>query len=119
MIKNLFLLILLTFALSFFGQESESIDKFYRKYLKKTISQVYAYPNPFEQKSNIIFVSSIKQNLSFEVKNVLGIGVFKIHFISVSGKNEFIFYKKNINPGMYIYSLQTDTEVISKRLVVL
>lgn len=84
----------------------------------KTISEVAAYPNPFNIKSVISFNSTTEQIVIFEVKNVLGRTVYQQKIKTVNGKNEINFQKDNLTAGMYIYSIQTDTEIVSKRLVI-
>jgi len=85
---------------------------------KSTITQVAAYPNPLDKETQITFYSNIAQNVIFEVKNVLGKSVYKIKVQAKIGRNNLIFNKQKLSSGMYIYSLQTNAEVVSKRLVI-
>lgn len=84
----------------------------------KTITNVTAFPNPLNNKSIVSFTSSIEQTVYFEVKNVLGKSVYKLKFLANSGNNEISFLKDNLTAGMYVYSIQSDTEIVSKRLVI-
>jgi hypothetical protein len=84
----------------------------------KTISNVSAFPNPSNNKTLVSFDSTLEQTVFFEVKNVLGKSVYKQKHIAISGLNEINFQKENLTAGMYIYSIQTDTEIVSKRLVI-
>ena len=52
------------------------------------------------------------------VKNLLGKTVYKQEFLSKKGNKTFTFYKNNLESGMYIYSIQSDSGIISKRLVI-
>jgi hypothetical protein len=116
MMKNLlilFLLLLVSFAT--YGQQA---DKSLNTESINTISNISAYPNPFKDKTLITFRSSAVQNVYFEVKNILGKQIYTLHLVAKKGINEILFTKNNLEKGMYIYTIQADSEVISKRLVV-
>lgn len=83
-----------------------------------TISAIMASPNPFSVKTTIFFVSTKDQEVTFTLKNLLGKTVFSDKLEVQKGENQFDFYKNDLNPGMYLYSLQTSSEIISKRLVI-
>ena len=83
-----------------------------------SIVQVAAYPNPFNVKTTISFYSNYAQEVYFELKNVLGKRVYRIKYNASEGDNTIELTRDNLPMGMYIYSLQTDTEIISKRLVI-
>lgn len=105
----------------FYAQNSEDVSVAFAKVQfseGKTLAQVSAYPNPFTVKSVITFHSSVAQHVVFELKNVLGKSVYKQKMLATIGENEISVSRDNLAGGMYIYSLQTDNEVISKRLVI-
>ncbi|MDP3354167.1 MAG: T9SS type A sorting domain-containing protein [Flavobacteriaceae bacterium] len=83
-----------------------------------TLSDIVASPNPFSVKTTITFISVKDQEVTFTVKNLLGKTVFSDKLNVQKGENQFDFYKNDLNPGMYLYSLQTSSEIISKRLVI-
>lgn len=83
-----------------------------------TIIDIVASPNPFSIKTNISFNSLKDQEITFTVKNLLGKTVFTQKMYVIKGDNTIEFYKNDLNPGMYLYSLQTTNEIISKRLVI-
>lgn len=85
---------------------------------EKNIKNVKAYPNPFTSQTQISFIIDKDQKVILTLKNLLGKSVFKKEYKTKKGENNIIFYKDNLEPGMYIYSIQTDSEVISKRLVI-
>ena len=85
---------------------------------KQSISQVVAYPNPFNVQTTITFFSEYSQEIYFELKNVLGKRVYRIKYNASEGHNTIELTRDNLPMGMYIYSLQSDTEIISKRLVI-
>ena len=83
-----------------------------------TISEIIASPNPFSVKTTIFLISIKDQEITFTVKNLLGKTVYTDKLTVQKGENQFDFYKNDLNPGMYLYSLQTSNEIISKRLVI-
>ena len=83
-----------------------------------TITEVAAYPNPFNFKTQITFLSSKNQVIEFSVKNLVGKVVFLKKVEAEIGKNSILFERNDLPNGMYIYSLQTDNEILSKRLVI-
>lgn len=120
--KILFIIIFLTTTFVFSTSnlnsiklESESI-KFTQT--PPTITEIIASPNPFSVKTTIFFISNKDQEVTFTVKNLLGKTVFSDKLNIQKGENQFDFYKNDLNPGMYLYSLQTSSEIISKRLVI-
>jgi hypothetical protein len=120
MIKNLLFILLLFFTLVGFSQITEkysAIETSKQEVFGETLNEVTSYPNPFTVKTKITFYSTIKQNVFFEVKTILGKSVYKQAFTAQLGENEFNFQRNELLAGMYLYTLQTDNEVISKRLI--
>lgn len=115
-------LLLITFLLFFsytFAQQSEKSNADPSKNIPQlTLLSVSAYPNPFITDTNISFKSVKAQNIVFTVKNLLGTTVYEEQFEAASGNNTIPFNRNNFSKGMYIYSLQTDVEIVSKRLVI-
>ncbi|MBS3992343.1 MAG: T9SS type A sorting domain-containing protein [Bacteroidetes bacterium] len=83
-----------------------------------TIVDIVASPNPFSVKTTIYFNSIKEQEVTFTIKNLLGKTVFTQKLNVSKGENNIEFFKNDLNPGMYLYSLQTTNEIISKRLVI-
>ena len=115
--KLLFITFLLFFTFSFAQQNEINGDSDNTK-PPTTISSMSAYPNPFSVKTQVSFRSTKEQIVEFTVKNLLGKTVYGEKINAKVGFNTIPFYRNNITKGMYIYSLQTDTELISKRLVI-
>ncbi|WP_298881082.1 T9SS type A sorting domain-containing protein [uncultured Polaribacter sp.] len=105
MIKKILFILFLSITTLGFSQE-------------KTIEDLSAAPNPFTNYTNIIFTSTTNSEINFTVKNVLGKTVFKQKVKTKSGKNSIPFYKNNLPTGMYIYSIQNNKKIISKRFVI-
>ncbi|MDT0552432.1 T9SS type A sorting domain-containing protein [Urechidicola vernalis] len=85
---------------------------------EKNIDKLSAYPNPLTAKTTITFFSDSTQFAVFTVKNLLGKTVYINRVLANPGKNDFIFFKEKLDAGMYIYSIQTDSGIISKRLII-
>jgi len=120
MMKNLlFLMLLFLFSFGLNAQEESKRDIVTNTDQDNiSITKITAYPNPFSENSKITFSSKISQNVYFEVKNILGKSVYKYRLTAEIGINEIIFHRHKLLKGMYLYTLQTDSEVVSKRLVI-
>ncbi len=113
-------LLLITFLLFFsftFGQQSEK-NNVVQNIPQVTILSVSAYPNPFISDTNINFRSVKAQTIMFTVKNLLGTTVYEEQINASLGNNTITFNRNSLTKGMYIYSLQSDVEIISKRLII-
>jgi hypothetical protein len=101
--KILFLFLLVT--LSSFSQE-------------KSIDGLVASPNPFTNNTTIFINSKISQNVILTVRNVLGKTVYSKRIKVTNGRNSIPFDRNDLKSGMYIYAIQSNKEVISKRFVI-
>ncbi len=121
MIKNLLLILFLSVtsvAFSQIAEKSNTLTESKQETFGKTLNEVGSYPNPFSETTKISFFSTIKQNVFFEVKTVLGKSIHRQSFKVKTGENILYFHRDELVSGMYLYTLQTDNEVISKRLIV-
>lgn len=117
--KKLLLIFSLLFLTYSFAQQNENNNTVNdTKKPPTTISSMSAYPNPFDTKTRINFRSTTVQLVEFTVKNLLGKTVYHEIVNTKIGYNTIPFYRNDLAKGMYIYSLQTDTDLISKRLVI-
>jgi len=116
--KLLFITFLLIFTISFAQQNEIAGSSSDNKESPTTISSMTAYPNPFSVKTQVSFHSTEEQLVEFTVKNLLGKTVYGEKINAKVGYNTIPFHRTNISKGMYIYSLQTDTELVSKRMVI-
>ena len=82
------------------------------------IENLKAYPNPFISETIISFQSHTNRPTQLIVKNLLGKIVYSEEITTHIGINNLIFYKDNLESGMYIYTLQTTSDSVSKRLVI-
>jgi hypothetical protein len=105
MIKKLLFIIFLLVSFISFSQE-------------KSINNLSTAPNPFTNVTKITFKSSLDSSAILTVRNVLGKTVFTKTYTMKSGKNNITFYKNDIAAGVYIYSIQNNKNIISKRFVI-
>jgi len=83
-----------------------------------TLTSITATPNPFNIKTSIHFQSTKRQWVEFSVKNLLGKKIYSQNIEAETGLNNIVFEKNDLIKGMYIYTLQSGTEIASKRLVI-
>lgn len=105
MIKKLLFILFLSISLTGFSQE-------------KTVDNLSTAPNPFTNVTKITFKSTLDSSVILTVRNVLGKTVFTKIYSIKTGKNSISFYKNDIAAGMYIYSIQNNKNIISKRFVI-
>lgn len=105
MVKKVLLISFMLLATIVFSQE-------------KSVDNLVASPNPFTTSTTISFDSKQEQGVFLVVKNVLGKTVFKKGYFTYKGKKEIVFERKDLKPGMYIYAIQSNNAVISKRFVI-
>lgn len=103
--KTLLIIVFIAFSTLGFSQE-------------KSLEELSAAPNPFKMETNISFTAKNKEKVVFLVKNILGKTVHKEEITTKIGKNKIPFSKGNLQTGIYIYSIQTKEDLISKRFVI-
>ena len=116
--KILLITFLMVFTFSFAQQREKGNGVVKKNQSQITLQSVSAYPNPFNVKTNIKFKSTKTQNIEFSIKNILGKTVYYELVNCKTGFNTIPFNRRDLKKGMYIYSLQTEEEIISKRLVI-
>lgn len=84
----------------------------------KSIEKLTAAPNPFNNQTKITFTTKNTSKVFFTVKNVLGKTVHKESFTTKVGKNSIPFSKGKLSAGIYIYSIQNEEKIVSKRFVI-
>ncbi|PKP14246.1 MAG: hypothetical protein CVU08_01220 [Bacteroidetes bacterium HGW-Bacteroidetes-3] len=116
--KLLFITFLMFFSFSFAQQSEKNNGDLNNNIPQATLLSVSAYPNPFISDTSINFRSSKSQTVAFTVKNLLGTTVYEEQINATVGYNAIAFNRNSLSKGMYIYSLQTDVEIVSKRLII-
>ena len=86
--------------------------------INKTIIDVKASINPMVSHTNIIFESTKKQNIIIKLYSLTKGIVLNRYIKAKIGQNSFLLSRENLKAGMYIYSIQNEKELISKRLVI-
>ncbi|MAD96753.1 MAG: hypothetical protein CMB99_05425 [Flavobacteriaceae bacterium] len=102
--KLLFFVFLFVAAVSFAQQNS--------------LKNLSASPNPFKNQTNISFYNNDAGKVILSVQNVLGKIVYRETFSAKHGKNTITFYKNNLNKGVYLYSIQKQSGILTKRFVI-
>ncbi len=78
------------------------------------------YPNPFNPSTKITFGIPEKSNVMLKVFNLIGEEVAVIASgIHEAGTYSFDFDASNLPSGIYLYALQTENSVISKKMTLL
>ncbi|SDX14294.1 Por secretion system C-terminal sorting domain-containing protein [Lutibacter oricola] len=117
--KKLLLLITLIISTHLFAQQTSDnnilVDK---QKVTSSITIITTYPNPFNVRTNISFKSTKQQTVVFTIQNLLGKTVFVEKISARKGKNIFTYTRNNLTKGMYLYSLKTGNEIVSKRMVI-
>jgi hypothetical protein len=111
--KILLITILLTcsFGFSQQNQSEKRVNEF-------TIKNISSYPNPFSVATKISFYTEKNQTIILNVKNLLGRTVFSTEYKISAGNVSIPFHKNDLKSGTYFYSIITDQEIISKRLII-
>ncbi|REE82911.1 putative secreted protein (Por secretion system target) [Lutibacter oceani] len=116
--KLLLITFLLLFTFSFAQQKEKDSSVIKKNEPTTTLLSVSASPNPLTIKTRISFRSTKEQLVEITVKNLIGKTVYGTRINAKIGINSIPFNRDDLTNGMYIYSLQSDTEIVSKRLVI-
>lgn len=78
-----------------------------------------AYPNPFKDVTRIRYTLANNSNVQFEVTDITGKVVMQMNEGSKSaGTYNIDLAADNFNSGVYYYSIITDTEKVTKKMIV-
>ncbi len=117
MVKKLLLFIFLVSIYStVFSQQDESNTVV--KDSTMVIKNIVASPNPFSVTTKIKFNTGAVHEIEFSVKDLIGNVVYIKKHTTKIGLNTIAFYRDKLDSGIYIYSIKTNNEIISKRIVV-
>lgn len=83
-----------------------------------TLKGLGAHPNPFNIETKISFKSDKIQTVVVTVVDILGKSIMKEKITADRGINSIAFRRNDNSAGMYIYSVQTTEEIVSKRFVI-
>ncbi len=116
MVKKLLFILIVTLSTTVFAQQEES-----NTIVKDTtmvLKDIVASPNPFSVTTKIKFHAYRSFELEFTVKDLIGNTVYFKKYTTKKGANYIPFYRDKLDSGIYIYSIKTNTEVVSKRIVI-
>ncbi|WP_117884427.1 T9SS type A sorting domain-containing protein [Aureibaculum luteum] len=82
------------------------------------LKEIAASPNPFSVTTKIKFQAAAVFEILFSVKDLIGNVVYTQKYTTKVGANSIPFYRDKLDSGIYIYSLKTNTEIKSKRIVI-
>lgn len=116
MIKKLLLLLIVTFSSTALAQQSE--PNAVKKDTTTVLKNVVASPNPFSVTTKIKFHAKGTFKIEFSVKDLIGNTVHFQRYTTKKGINYIPFYRDKLDSGIYIYSIKTNKEIISKRIVI-
>lgn len=117
MIKKLLLLFfLVTISSTVFSQQTEENTIVGDSAI--AIRNIVASPNPFSVTNKIKFYTDSIYEIEFSVKDLIGNTVYLKKYNTKIGYNSISFYRDKLGSGIYIYSIKTNTKIISKRIVI-
>ncbi len=116
MVKKLLFIFIVTLSTTIFAQQEES--NVIVKDTTMVLKDIVASPNPFSVTTKIKFHAYRSFELEFSVKDLIGNTVFFKKYTTKKGANYIPFYRDKLESGIYIYSIKTNTEVVSKRIVI-
>lgn len=81
--------------------------------------KIDVYPNPVKDKLNIIFKNTKSSNIKIMLYDMQGREIIEIgnHFHQ-AGKHHETYNISNINSGLYFICMQTEKEIITKKLLI-
>ena len=116
MIKKLLFLLIVTFSFTALAQQSEA--NAVKKDTTTVLRNIVASPNPFSVTTKIKFYAEGAFKIEFSVKDLIGNTVHFQKYTTKKGINYIPFYRDKLDSGIYIYSIKTNNEIISKRIVI-
>ncbi len=85
-----------------------------------TFSLEQNYPNPFNPTTDIVYSVPKQSRVKLEVFNVLGQRVASlVDETKIAGQYSVSFGASNLSSGVYVYRLSTETQTISKKMVLM
>ena len=82
------------------------------------LKDIVASPNPFSVTTKIKFHATSRFVIEFLIKDLIGNVVYHRKYTTKKGNNSIPFYRNNLDSGIYIYSIKSNSEVFSKRIVI-
>jgi hypothetical protein len=73
-------------------------------------------PNPFSRNTLISYNSPNSQQVTFKVFDILGHAVYSKDVVATTGENTIVFERNGLQNGIYFYSLQMGSKLITKKM---
>jgi hypothetical protein len=78
------------------------------------------YPNPFNNSTKISFSLPRPSKVTFKLYNIIGEEVWRFNQGEyTSGDHQIYFNSSNLGSGLYILNLKTETQNLSKKIIIL
>lgn len=116
MVKKLLFILIVTFSFTAFAQQKDA--NVIAKDSTLVVKNIVASPNPFSVTTKIKFYAGAVFKIEFSVKDLIGNTVHFQKYTTKKGTNFIPFYRDKLDSGIYIYSIKTRNEIISKRIVI-
>ena len=81
------------------------------------IDNLTVYPNPSKDIFNLSFESSIKQDISISIYNILGENIFRKNINSFFGKYNTSFNLLGFGKSMYMLEIKTNQTISNKKII--
>ncbi len=75
-------------------------------------------PNPFSDKTKIVYTTPVNDSFDFTVYNIIGDVVYKKSLKAKAGTNNIIFDADGLTSGIYLYKISNENQVITKRMII-
>ncbi|MBW8050662.1 MAG: T9SS type A sorting domain-containing protein [Cytophagales bacterium] len=79
---------------------------------------VQTIPNPFTDKTEIIFSLPTASAVEFKVYNLLGKVVYRQNIKAKAGVNTIEFISKGLPSGIYLYSLRNESSRVTRKMII-
>lgn len=76
------------------------------------------YPNPFNSHTQIIFSTANASPVHIKVYDILGNEIISKSFPAKPGENRLNFDRTGLHKGLYLYSIQQEDRIITKRMMI-
>lgn len=76
------------------------------------------YPNPFDNLTRIVYNSPFAGNVVFKVYDIIGNEIHSEKYGTHVGENSIYFDRVNLKSGIYLYSIQSGDQIITRRMVI-
>tara|TARA_R110002073_G_scaffold40547_5_gene115018 strand:+ start:126311 stop:126664 length:354 start_codon:yes stop_codon:yes gene_type:complete len=116
MLRKLLFILTVTLSTTAFAQQNESNT--IAKDTTMVLKDIVASPNPFSVTTKIKFRTYKSFEIEFSVKDLIGNTVYFRKLTTKVGLNYIPFYRDKLDSGIYIYSIKSNNEVVSKRIVI-